>query len=49
LPDQLIDVDVPGNAQFDIGSEVGVRFPDPAGVLVPAATSPAASSQEPAS
>ena len=40
LPDQLIDVDVPGNAQFDIGSEVGVRFPDPAGVLVPAATSP---------
>jgi 2-aminoethylphosphonate transport system ATP-binding protein len=34
LPDQLIDVDVPGNAQFDIGSEVGVQFPDPAGVLV---------------
>ncbi len=34
LPDQLIDVDVPGNAQFDIGSEVGVRFPEPAGVLV---------------
>jgi 2-aminoethylphosphonate transport system ATP-binding protein len=34
LPDQLIDVDVPGNAQFDIGSEVGVRFPDPSGVLV---------------
>jgi 2-aminoethylphosphonate transport system ATP-binding protein len=35
LPDQLVDVDVPGNAQFDIGSDVGVRFPDPAGVLVP--------------
>jgi 2-aminoethylphosphonate transport system ATP-binding protein len=34
LPDQLVDVDVPGTAQFDIGSEVGVRFPDPAGVLV---------------
>jgi 2-aminoethylphosphonate transport system ATP-binding protein len=34
LPDQLIDIDVPGNAQFDIGSEVGVRFPDPSGVLV---------------
>jgi 2-aminoethylphosphonate transport system ATP-binding protein len=34
LPDQLIDIDVPGNARFDIGSEVGVRFPDPSGVLV---------------
>ena len=34
LADQLIDVDVPGNAQFDLGSEVGVRFPEPAGVLV---------------
>jgi 2-aminoethylphosphonate transport system ATP-binding protein len=34
LPDQLIDIDVPGNAQFGIGSEVGVRFPDPSGVLV---------------
>jgi 2-aminoethylphosphonate transport system ATP-binding protein len=34
LPDQLIDIDVPGNAQFEIGSEVGVRFPDPSGVLV---------------
>ncbi|MCU1698896.1 MAG: phosphonate transporter ATP-binding protein [Mycobacterium sp.] len=34
LPDQLIDIDVPGNAQYEIGSEVGVRFPDPSGVLV---------------
>jgi 2-aminoethylphosphonate transport system ATP-binding protein len=38
LPDQLVDIDVPGNAQFDIGSEVGVRFPDPAGVLVQVAS-----------
>ena len=34
LPDQLIDIDVPGNAQIDIGTEVGVRLPEPAGVLV---------------
>jgi 2-aminoethylphosphonate transport system ATP-binding protein len=34
LPDQLVDVDVPGHTQFDIGSEVGVRLPEPAGVLV---------------
>lgn len=34
LPDQLIDVDVPGNAHFDVGSEVGIRFPEPVGVLV---------------
>jgi 2-aminoethylphosphonate transport system ATP-binding protein len=34
LPDLLIDIDVPGNTQFEIGSEVGVRFPDPSGVLV---------------
>ena len=38
LPDQLIDIDVPGNAQIDIGTEVGVRFPEPAGVLVQAGT-----------
>ena len=36
LPDQLIDIDVPGNAQIDIGTEVGVRLPEPAGVLVQA-------------
>ncbi|WP_123027893.1 ABC transporter ATP-binding protein [Mycolicibacterium stellerae] len=36
LPDQLVDIDVPGNAQIDIGTEVGVRFPEPAGVLVQA-------------
>jgi 2-aminoethylphosphonate transport system ATP-binding protein len=35
LPDQLIDVDVPGGVSFDVGSEVGLRFPEPAGVLVP--------------
>lgn len=34
LPDQLIEVDVPGHAQFEVGSEVGVRIPEPAGVLV---------------
>lgn len=34
LPDQLIDVDVPGGVHFDTGSEVGLRFPEPAGVLV---------------
>jgi 2-aminoethylphosphonate transport system ATP-binding protein len=34
LPDQLVDVDVPGHTQFDIGSAVGVRLPEPAGVLV---------------
>ena len=39
LADQLIDVDVPGAATFEIGSEIGLRFPEPAGVLVQAATS----------
>ena len=34
LSDQLVDVDVPGNAQFEIGTEIGIRFPEPAGVLV---------------
>ena len=38
LPDQLIDIDVPGNAQIAIDSEVGVALPDPAGVLVQART-----------
>jgi 2-aminoethylphosphonate transport system ATP-binding protein len=37
LSDQLIDVDVPGAPTFDIGSEIGLRFPEPAGVLVQAA------------
>src|ERR1700754_992910 len=36
LPDQLIEIDVPGNAQIAIGTEVGVRLPEPAGVLVQA-------------
>ena len=35
---QVLDVDVPGNATFEIGAEVGVRFPEPAGVLVPVAS-----------
>lgn len=34
LPDQLLDVDVPGSTTFEIGSEIGLRFPEPAGVLV---------------
>ncbi len=38
LPDQLIDIDVAGNAQIPIDSEVGVALPDPAGVLVQART-----------
>ncbi len=36
LPDRLIDIDVPGNAQIAIGTEVGIRLPEPAGVLVQA-------------
>jgi 2-aminoethylphosphonate transport system ATP-binding protein len=36
VPDLFIDIDVPGNAQVAIGSEVGVRLPEPAGVLVQA-------------
>jgi 2-aminoethylphosphonate transport system ATP-binding protein len=36
LPDQLVDIDVPGNAHIAIGTEVGVRLPEPAGVLVQA-------------
>lgn len=36
LPDQLVDVDVPGNAQIELGTEVGVKLPEPAGVLVAA-------------
>jgi 2-aminoethylphosphonate transport system ATP-binding protein len=36
LPDQLVEIDVPGNAQIDIGTEVGVRLPEPAGVLIQA-------------
>ncbi|WP_087080919.1 ABC transporter ATP-binding protein [Mycobacterium dioxanotrophicus] len=37
LPDCLVELDVPGHAQFEVGSEVGVRIPEPAGVLVQAA------------
>jgi 2-aminoethylphosphonate transport system ATP-binding protein len=38
IPDQLVDIDVPGNAQVTIDSEVGVALPEPAGVLVAATT-----------
>ncbi len=34
LPDVLVDVDVPGHTPFEVGSEVGIRLPEPAGVLV---------------
>ena len=34
LPDLVLDVDVPGHTQYEIGTEVGVRLPEPAGVLV---------------
>lgn len=34
LPDVLVDVDVPGHTPFEIDSVVGVRLPEPAGVLV---------------
>jgi 2-aminoethylphosphonate transport system ATP-binding protein len=34
LPDQVIDVDVPGATTYDVGAEIGLRFPEPAGVLV---------------
>jgi 2-aminoethylphosphonate transport system ATP-binding protein len=34
LPDQLIEVDVPGASRHVIGDEIGLRFPEPAGVLV---------------
>ncbi|MCV7359347.1 ABC transporter ATP-binding protein [Mycolicibacterium fluoranthenivorans] len=34
MPDQLIEIDVPGHVHFETGTEVGVRIPEPAGVLV---------------
>lgn len=34
LPDQLVDVDVAGHTPLQPGTAVGVRLPDPAGVLV---------------
>ena len=34
MPDQLIEIDVPGHVRFEVGTEVGVRIPEPAGVLV---------------
>ncbi|MFG1934131.1 ABC transporter ATP-binding protein [Mycobacterium sp. NPDC048908] len=34
LRDRLIDIDVSGNTQIATGTEVGVRLPEPAGVLV---------------
>lgn len=36
LPDVLVDVDVPGHTPFEIGSGIGLRLPEPAGVLVSA-------------
>ncbi|MDY6999325.1 MAG: ABC transporter ATP-binding protein [Actinomycetota bacterium] len=36
LPDVLVDVDVPGHTPFEVGSVVGLRLPEPAGVLVAA-------------
>lgn len=38
LPDILVDVDVPGHTPFEIGSVVGLRLPEPAGVLVSSGT-----------
>lgn len=35
LPSQPLEVDVPGHVRFEVGAEVGVRIPEPAGVLVP--------------
>ncbi|WAC54402.1 ABC transporter ATP-binding protein [Gordonia sp. SL306] len=37
LPDQLLEADVIGRAEHPIESRVGVRFPNPTGVLVEAA------------
>ncbi len=34
LPDRLIEVDAPGHPDYPLGTEVGLRFPQPAGVLV---------------
>ena len=34
LPDRLIDVDTPGHTSLHVGSRVGLRLPEPAGVLV---------------
>lgn len=34
LPDVLVEVDVPGHTPFENGSTVGLRLPEPAGVLV---------------
>ena len=44
LPDQLVDADVTGRADHRVDSIVGVRFPDPVGVLVEAGPVSATSS-----
>lgn len=36
MADRLIEVDAPGHTGYPVGTEVGVRFPEPAGVLVQA-------------
>ena len=40
LPDVLVDVDVPGHTPFEVGSVVGLRLPEPAGVLVSTGNAP---------
>ena len=40
LPDVLVDVDVPGHTPFEVGSVVGLRLPEPAGVLVSTGSTP---------
>ncbi|MGV9857676.1 ABC transporter ATP-binding protein [Gordonia sp. NPDC003425] len=40
LPDQLIDADVPGRADHPVDEIVGIRLPDPAGILVDSAGEP---------
>ncbi|MEU8900165.1 ABC transporter ATP-binding protein [Nocardia sp. NPDC048505] len=44
LPDELT-ADVPGHLAAELDSVVGVRFPDPAGVLIPTEIGPAAESR----
>ncbi len=40
LADMLVDVDVPGHTSHEIGAEVGLLLPEPAGVLVSAKSAP---------
>ncbi|MBF6239055.1 ABC transporter ATP-binding protein [Nocardia otitidiscaviarum] len=45
LPGELT-ADVPGHAELEIGDVVGVKFPDPAGVLIPPGIGTAAAADE---